>query len=113
MNSTVIIIALVVVALVAMIFIPQWRLKRAIPQVLRAFREANANSEKNAKTLDELGLKPRGMMEGMFRGRDYRQYAVQALMRAEIINMTEDGKMYLSEEKLYEAGIARGISYLR
>ena len=113
MNSTLIIVLLVVIALAAMIFIPQWRLKRAIPTVIRAFREANANSEKNAKTLDELGLKPRGMMEGMFRGRDYRQYAVQALMRGDIVTMTEDGKLYLSEEKLYESGIARGISYLR
>ena len=111
MNNVIVIVIMIAEAILAMIIVPQWRLKRTIPGVIRTFREANATSEKNAKTLEELGLKPRGMMEGMFRGRDYRQYAVTALMRAEIVIMTEDGKLYLSEERLYETGLYRGMPY--
>ena len=112
MNNAIVIIVMVVVAILAMIVVPQWRLKRTIPKVVSAFRGANATSEKNAKTLEELGLKPRGMMEGMFRGRDYRQYAVTALMRAEIVKTTEEGKLYLSEERLYESGLDRKLPYV-
>ena len=103
MNEVLIIILLIIVALVSMLVIPQWLIKRAIPQVIRIFREHNAIDIKNAKTIDELRLRPRGMMQQMFRRRDYKQYALTALMRADIVQMTEDGKLYLSEEKLSES----------
>lgn len=103
MKDVLIIILLIIVALVSMLMIPQWLIKRAVPKVIRIFREHNAVGIKNAKTIDELGLRPRGMMQQMFRRRDYNQYALTALMRAEIIQITEDGKFYLSEEKLSES----------
>jgi hypothetical protein len=96
-----------------MFIIPRWRLKRAIREVIQIFREHNATDIKKAKAIDELGLTPRGMMEGMFRGRDYKPYALNALMRAEIINRTEDGKLYLSEEKLSASGLEGRASYYR
>ena len=52
-------------------------------------------------------------MGGMFKGRDYKQYALNMLMKSEIIQVTEDGKMYLSEDKLYASGIDSGASYSR
>ena len=113
MNEVLIIILLIIIAIVAMIVLPQWRVKRAVPQVIRIFREYNAIGIKNAKTIDELGLKPRSMLEQMLKRRDYKQYALQALMRAEIIQMTEDGKLYLSEERLNESGIERPATYFR
>ena len=79
---------------------PQWRLRRAIPKVVPIFRRSNAVDIKNAKTLDELGLKLPSMMHTIFGRRDYKRYALQALIRAEIIQVTEDGKFYLSEENL-------------
>jgi hypothetical protein len=113
MNNVILIILMVVLLLAAMFVIPQWRLKRAIPKVIRIFREHSAIGINNAKTLDELGLRPKGMLEGMFRGRDYKQYALSALMRAEIIQMTEDGRLYLLEDKLLTSGLDRPTAYYR
>ena len=90
--------------------VPRWRLRHAIRQVIQIFKEHNATDIKNAKTVDELGLRPRSMMEGMFRGRDYKPYALSALIRAEIIQTTEDGKLYLSEDKLIASGLERRVS---
>ena len=111
MNEVLLIVLLIIIAMVAMFIFPQWRLKRAIPQVIRIFREHNAIGIKNAKTIDELGLQPRGVLQQMFKRRDYKQYAVNALMRVEIIQMTEDGRLYLSEERLSGAGIERPSTY--
>jgi len=93
-----------------MIVIPRWRLKRAIRQVIRIFRKHNATDAKNAKTIDELGLRPRGFIQGMFRGRDYKPYALGGLMNTGVIQQTEDGRFYLSEEKLMESGLERRVS---
>lgn len=105
MSEVLFIILILVIAGLALFVIPQWRLRRAIPQVIQIFREHNAISVKNAKTIDELGLRPRTFMEGMFRGRDYKPYALRALIKAEIIQMTEDGRLYLSEDKLISSGL--------
>jgi hypothetical protein len=112
-SDVAIIIAAVVIMLLALIFIPQWRLKRAVQQVIQIFRESNAVGIGNAKSLDELGLRPKGMLEGMFRGRDYKQYALTSLMKAEILIMTEDGKFYLAEDKLLQSGLEKSTSYYR
>lgn len=112
--ETVIVIILIFVLLLALMFIiPRWRLKRAIRQVIQIFRKHNATDRKNAKTIDELGLRPPGVMEGMFRGRDFKPYALSALIKAEIIQRTEDGKLYLSEDRLTASGIESRISQLR
>jgi len=113
MNSVILIVLIVVFALVALFIIPQWRLRRAIRQVMRILREHSAIDIKHAKTVDDLGLKPRHMLEGLLKGRDYKQYAVRALMKAGIIQTTEDGKLYLSEDKLIASGLERGTPYYR
>ena len=113
MNTIILIVVLVVLLLVAMFIVPQWRLRRAIRQVIRIFRECNAIGIKNAKTVDELGLRPRRMLEGMFKGRDYRPYALRALRKAEIIQMTDEGRLYLSEDKLVASGLDRSSPYSR
>jgi len=112
-TSIIIIVILFVLLLLAMFIVPQWQLRRAIRQVIRIFREHNATDTKNAKMIDELGLKPRGMMEGMFRGRDYKKYALSALMKAEIIQRTEEGKLYLSEDRLMASGLDKSSPYSR
>jgi hypothetical protein len=112
-SNTLVIIAAVILMLLAVIFIPQWRLKRAVQQVIRIFRESNAVGIGNAKTLDELGLRPKGRLEGMFRGRDYKQYALTSLMKAEIVSMTEDGNFYLAEDRLLQSGLEKSTPYYR
>lgn len=96
-----------------MLIVPRWLLRRAARQVIKIFREHNATDSKNARTIDELGLRPPGMMERMFRGRDYKPYALNALMKAEIIQQTEDGRLYLSEEKLTDSSLEKSASYYR
>jgi len=113
MNNIAIIVLVIVLMLAALFILPQWRLRRAIRQVIRIFREHNAVGIKDARTIDELGLRPRRMMEGMLKGRDYKQYALNALMKAEIIKTTEGGKLYLSEDRLIDSGLEKGTLYSR
>ena len=109
-NTIIFIVLIIVVLLLAMFIVPRWRLKRAIRQVIRIFRENNAVDTRTAKTIDELGLRPRSMIEGMFKGRDYKQYAMNALMKSDIIKMTEGGKLYLSGDRLQESGLDKGAT---
>ncbi len=111
--EAVVLIALIVVAVLALFVIPQWRIKRAIPQVIKMFMDNNAVGIKNAKTEEELGFKRRGMLEGIFKPRDFKPHALTALIQAKIIRMTEDGKLYLAEDKLIESGFYKPGAYIR
>ena len=113
MNDVLFIILLIVIAGLAVLLIPQWRLKRAIPQVIRIFRDHNAVDIKNAKTGDELSLRPRGMAQQILTGRDYKLDALRVLTEADIIQMTEDGRLYLSEEKLADSKLYKSKSVFR
>jgi hypothetical protein len=99
-NDWVVIALLFIVLLFALFFIPQFMMKRAIRAVIRIFRDNNAIGIKQAIAAEELGLQPRRMVERMMKPRDYKPRALQLLMSQEIIQMTEDGKLYLLEEKL-------------
>ena len=100
MSDIAIIVLLVVTMIVAMIGLPVIFMRRAIPAVIRIFREHNAIKANAAKTPDELGFKSRTILERMWKPRDYKTQALQLLRNADIIKMTEDGKLYLSEEDL-------------
>ena len=110
MSNTMFIVLILVFMLLVLFIVPQWRLKRAIHQVIRIFREHNAIGIDNSKTIEELGMSPPGMLERMLRGRDYKQYALRTLIKAEIIQATEDGRLHLSEEKLITSGLGGNAS---
>jgi len=101
MEGVLFIILMVVAFILAFIFIPQFMLMRNVPKVIRVFREHNAVGEKNAKPIEELGLLPKTMFQRMFRRRDYKPQALQFLLRTTVVEMTEDGNVYLSEDNLY------------
>ena len=94
------------IALLAVIFIlgvtvlPQLFIRRAIPSVIRIFRAHNALRDRDAQTIDVLGLYTKPMLERMWKPRDYKPRALQLLLSANIVQMTEDGKLYLSEDNL-------------
>jgi len=112
--SAIIYLVLFFIALLVMgALISRWRMKRGMRQVILIFREHAATSSRNAKVIDELGLRPQGMMGGMFKGRDYKQYALSLLIKADIVATTEDGRLYLSEDRLLASGIDSGASYSR
>jgi hypothetical protein len=96
--------------LLALFFVPRLLIRRAARQVIRIFREHNATESRSARTIDELGLTPPGMLQRMGRRRDYKPHALNALMHMGVIQTTEDGKLYLSEARLAEFGIEKGVS---
>ena len=100
MSDTTVILILVALLIFVMFILPQLRLRIAVPSVIRLFRQSNAVGVKNAKTIEELGLKPKSVGQAIIRGQDYKMTALEVLKKAEVIQSTEDGKLYLSEEKL-------------
>ena len=94
------IILLVILFILSVIFIPYWLTMHAVPKVIKAFRQKNAVGEKNAMTIEELGLKPKSIFRRMLTRRDYSQNALQFLIRADVIDITEEGKFFLNDEKL-------------
>ncbi len=105
MNETLYIVILIVVALLVLFFVPRFMMMRAVSKMISIFRQHNALTDKSAKTIDELGLRPPSFMQRIGRFRDYKPHALEMLRRADIIQMTEDGRLYLSEERLASSGL--------
>ena len=80
--------------------------------MIAIFRNNSALDKKTAKTIDELGLSPYGFVESMFHTRDFKPYALNALLKAEVVKSTEDGRVYLDEGTLMTSGI-EGRIYTR
>ena len=97
--SVFLIIILVVVALGGTFFIRAFFTKRAIFRVVKIFYQHNALGINDAKTLHELGLERPDLVQRMMKPRDYKQTALQLLMKEGVVSVT-DGKLYLVEEKL-------------
>jgi len=89
-----------VLAFVGVLYIRAFFTRRAIFKVIEIFYQHNALGVRGAKTLHELGLEPRDFFQRMTKPRDYKQYALQILVKRGIILEKEDGKVYLAEERL-------------
>jgi hypothetical protein len=100
MNETTTLMLLTALILIIIFVLPQIMLRRAISSVIRTFRQSKAVGAQNAKTIDELGLRPKSMMQAIFRGTQYKTTALLVLRNASVIESTEDSKLYLSEENL-------------
>jgi len=94
------ILFLVILAILGFWVLPRIRIKRATNQVVGIFERNNALDARSAKTIDELGLRPPTLLEGMLRIRDFKPYALQILMKAEVVCQTDGGRLYLSQDKL-------------
>jgi hypothetical protein len=105
MIPAVVTIVALIVLLAALIIIPRLLLKRAIRKVVARMRKQGATSIDTAKTLDGLGLRNKGPFGTMFQVRDYRPYAIRLLGQAQILQRTEDGRIFLSEETLAESPV--------
>ena len=100
------VVLLIVFFIALLIALPFMMNKRAIRQVIRRFRDRQALDPSTAKTIDELGLTPPSFRERLMRFRDYKPAALNGLVRIGIVQVTEDGRFYLSEEKLGNTRIA-------
>jgi hypothetical protein len=108
MNATVLLILLIIVlAILGFFVLPQIRIRRAIKQVVAIFERNSALDLRSAKTIDELRLRPRTFLEGIGRIRDFKPYALQILMDAEVICQTDGGRLYLLQDKLAAINIDR------
>lgn len=90
----------VILAITLIFLIPTIMMRFAISAVFKKFRKENAVSPENAKYQLELGFKPQTAFERIGKMRDYKPQALQTLIQAEIIQVTEDGRLYLREDKL-------------
>ena len=77
-----------------------FRGRRSISKVVEIFRQHNALGISDAKTVEELGLEKPDFVKRVVRGRDFRQYALQILIKRGVIYVTEDGRLYMLENKL-------------
>jgi len=101
------ILILVILALLGFFVLPRMRMKRAVSQVVAIFERNNALDLRSAKTIDELGLRPPTFLEGMMRMRDFKPYALQILMKADVVRHTDGGRLYLLQDKLAATNIDR------
>ena len=85
------------------LFIQGLMFKRAVFQVIRIFRENRSFCSEKPKKVEELGLQPTGYIQRMFRRRDYKPYALQAMIKQGIVRLTEDGKVCLLKDKVAES----------
>ncbi len=94
------IILIVILFILSVMFIPYWLTMRAVPKVIKTFRQKNAVGEHNAMNMEELELKPKSIFRRMLTRRDYSQHALQFLIRADVVDITEEGEFFLNDEKL-------------
>ena len=90
------------IALLALFFIPALMTKMAIFNIIRIFCRHDAVGNRNAKSVNELGLRQPDIFQRLLRPRDYKPYALQVLRQAGIIKMTDDEKLYMVEDRLDE-----------
>jgi len=99
-SSVVLIIILLFLALGGTLFVRSFLTKRAVFKVVKIFYQHNALGTKDAKTLKELGLERPDFVQRMMKPRDYKQYAIQILLKRGVIHVNQDGKLYMVEEEL-------------
>jgi hypothetical protein len=102
-------ILVLVLLLVLAIYGQTVMMKRALKQVLKTLRMHEALSAEKAKFVNEMGLQKKGILQ-LKAFRDYKPTAIQFLIKQEIIVVTEEGKIYLSEEALLNSGIEARIN---
>jgi hypothetical protein len=93
------IVILMILALAASFWLRNVLTKRAVLKVVKIFYQHNALGINGAKTPRELGLERPDLIARMMKPRDYKQTALQLLVKEDIIRVT-DGKLYLIEGKL-------------
>jgi len=94
------IVLLIIIFLVVIVVLPMMLNKRAVTQVIQIFRNHGALNPESAKTLQELKLTKPTFKDRMMRFRDYKPAAVESLIQVGVVQGTEDGRLYLLEEKL-------------
>jgi hypothetical protein len=93
---------LLIAAFAGTMMIRNFLTRRAVSRVIRIFYDQRALTLSEAKTLPELGLQRPDLLQRMTKPRDYRQSALQILMRQGVIHVSAEGRLYLVEQNLNE-----------
>ncbi len=106
----IIFLILIMILLLALAFLgSNFLMRRAIKAVIKMFRQGEALTPETAKTSEELGFKRKSFLQ--FKAlRDYKPSAMNILMRADIIQTTEDGRLFLSEDRLMQTNLEQKLS---
>ncbi len=94
------IVLLIILFLVVIVFLPMLLNKRAVIQVIQIFRKHDALDAESAKSIVELKLTKPTFGDRMMRFRDYKPAALDSLIQVGVVQGTEDGRLFLLEEKL-------------
>jgi len=106
-TRAIIMLVLVMLLLIALAFLGSaFLMRRAIKAVIKMFQAQEAFTPETAKTEDELGFKRRSFIQ--FKAmRDYKPTALQFLMRNNIVQMTDDGRLFISREALAQTKLGQ------
>ena len=104
-NNIRVFLALILMIIVfgGVLYLRAFLTRRAIFKVIEIFYQHHALEIKGAKTPHKLGLERPDILQRMMRRRDYKQDALQILIKRGIILVSEDGRLYMLEEKLDES----------
>ncbi len=84
--------------------ISKFLIRRAVLQVISILRKTYSRCSESPKTVHELGLEQPDFFERMLKPRDYKPYALQALIAAGIVQMDgANGKVCLLENNVPES----------
>ena len=98
-NSVVFVVILMILAFGGTFWLRDFLTKRGILKVVKIFYQHNALGMNGAKTPRELGLERPDLVQRMMKPRDYKQTALQLLIKRGVI-IVADGKLYMVEENL-------------
>jgi len=101
-SRVILILILVIIAFGGALYIRTFFTRRAIFKVIEIFYQHNALGINSAKAPHQLGLERPDFLQRMTSRRDYKQNALQILIKRGIIIENEDGRLYMVEEKLDE-----------
>ena len=101
-SRVILILILVIIAFGGALYIRTFLTRRAIFKVIEIFYQHKALGINSAKTPHQLGLERPDFLQRMMSRRDYKQNALQILIKRGIIFEKEDGRLFMVEEKLDE-----------
>jgi len=99
-SRVILISILVIIVFGGGLYIRTFLTRRAIFKVIEIFYQHKALGINSAKTLHQLGLERPDFLQRMTRPRNYKQNALQILMKEGIILENEGGRLYMVEERL-------------
>jgi hypothetical protein len=97
-QSTIIFAFVLTLMVVGALWLSAYLTRRAIHKVIRAFCQNSALAFREAKSRDELGLPPPDLAQRLTHFRDYKPVALKFLIDRDIVHVTANGKLYLTED---------------